>query len=140
MPSNLDLDRIKAARMESWLRRKAAEGSRDGFYCGGIDNAPMDVQAAFWAVAEVERLRQELATAKSVGPVSGVKVERQNAKKPKPDPIYAAFIEWWRKDGLYIDPDPEVDWYDKRRDLAWEAYRAAAIIAVADAVEKEGGK
>lgn len=34
-------------------------------------------------------------------------------------------IEWWKADGLYIDPDTEdVDWYDKRRELAQIAFVA----------------
>ena len=34
-------------------------------------------------------------------------------------------FEWWRSDGLYIDPDTEeVDWYDKRKELAEIAYVA----------------
>ena len=34
-------------------------------------------------------------------------------------------MEWWRTDGLYIDPDTEdVDWYDKRDELAKMAYVA----------------
>lgn len=33
--------------------------------------------------------------------------------------------EWWRGDGQYIDPDTEnVDWFDKRRELAELAYIA----------------
>lgn len=34
-------------------------------------------------------------------------------------------MEWWKSDGLYIDPDTEeVDWYDKRRELAQLAFVA----------------
>ena len=33
--------------------------------------------------------------------------------------------EWWRADGVYIDPDTEeVDWFDKRRELAQLAFIA----------------
>lgn len=33
--------------------------------------------------------------------------------------------EWWRTEGIYIDPDTEdVDWYDKRAELAQMAYIA----------------
>lgn len=33
--------------------------------------------------------------------------------------------EWWRTEGTYIDPDTEdVDWYDKRSELAQMAYIA----------------
>jgi hypothetical protein len=35
------------------------------------------------------------------------------------------FEIWWRSDGRSIDPDTsDVDWYDKRKELAAEAYRA----------------
>lgn len=34
-------------------------------------------------------------------------------------------MEWWREHDLYIDPDTgEVDWYDKRRELAEIAFVA----------------
>ena len=34
-------------------------------------------------------------------------------------------LEWWRKDGLYIDPDNgDVDWCDKRAELAQIAFIA----------------
>ena len=33
--------------------------------------------------------------------------------------------EWWKSDGVYIDPDTEdVDWFDKRRELAQIAFIA----------------
>ncbi len=33
--------------------------------------------------------------------------------------------EWWKADGVYIDPDTEdVDWFDKRRELAQFAFIA----------------
>lgn len=33
--------------------------------------------------------------------------------------------EWWRTEGIYIDPDTEdVDWHDKRGDLAQMAFIA----------------
>ena len=36
------------------------------------------------------------------------------------------FNEWWEKDGRYIDPDTsDVDWYDKRKELAGIAFEAA---------------
>jgi hypothetical protein len=38
--------------------------------------------------------------------------------------------EWWRKDGVYIDPDTEdVDWYDKRAELAKIAFMAGVAWA-----------
>ncbi len=44
---------------------------------------------------------------------------------PLPATPEALAMEWWRSDGLYIDPDTEeVDWYDKRRELAEIAYVA----------------
>jgi hypothetical protein len=40
--------------------------------------------------------------------------------------LEAEFDNWWRTEGAYIDPDfSEVDWYDKRRELCFYAYRAA---------------
>jgi hypothetical protein len=34
-------------------------------------------------------------------------------------------MEWWRTDGIYIDPDSdELDWYDKRQELAKSAFVA----------------
>lgn len=34
-------------------------------------------------------------------------------------------MEWWRSDGLYIDPDTDdVDWFDKRKELALIAFEA----------------
>lgn len=43
-------------------------------------------------------------------------------RDPLPDRL---FEEWWRKDGVYLDPDSsEVDWYDKRKELAAYAYLA----------------
>lgn len=39
------------------------------------------------------------------------------------------FLDWWSRDGHFIDPDPDVDWYDKRHLLAEEAFRAALAIS-----------
>ena len=40
---------------------------------------------------------------------------------------YEASENWWRKDGIYIDPDTkDVDWYDKRAELAKIAFMAGA--------------
>ena len=34
-------------------------------------------------------------------------------------------MDWWREEGVYIDPDTEdVDWHDKRGELAQMAYIA----------------
>jgi hypothetical protein len=36
-----------------------------------------------------------------------------------------AAIEWWRTEGIYIDPDTDdVDWFDKRSELAQLAFIA----------------
>ena len=36
------------------------------------------------------------------------------------------FDEWWARKGRFIDPDTEdVPWFDKRKALAEEAFRAA---------------
>ena len=51
-------------------------------------------------------------------------------KSPTSDQKIAAIadkqaIEWWRSEGIYIDPDTEdVDWYDKRSELAQIAFIA----------------
>jgi len=38
--------------------------------------------------------------------------------------------EWWRTDGVYIDPDTEdVDWFDKRAELAQIAFAAGVKYA-----------
>lgn len=45
--------------------------------------------------------------------------------KIKPVADDKAARAWWLKDGVYIDPDTEdVDWYDKRAELAQMAYIA----------------
>ncbi len=42
--------------------------------------------------------------------------------------------EWWRCDGAYIDPDTdEVDWYEKRVELAKLAFIAGYRKGAADA-------
>ena len=35
------------------------------------------------------------------------------------------FHDWWSTDGHAIDPEPDVSWYDKRRDFAEMAFNAA---------------
>lgn len=36
------------------------------------------------------------------------------------------FAEWWNRKGKFIDPDTEdIPWFDKRKALAEEAFRAA---------------
>lgn len=39
--------------------------------------------------------------------------------------------EWWRSEGVYLDPDTDqVDWYDKRQELAETAFIAGYKLAV----------
>lgn len=48
------------------------------------------------------------------------------------------FEEWWTRRGKYVDPEPSVSWYDKRKDLAAEAFAAAkaqSTCYVADTVQ-----
>jgi 8-oxo-dGTP diphosphatase len=48
-----------------------------------------------------------------------------NRRAPSVATAESLAMEWWRADGLYIDPDTEeVDWYDKRRELAEMAFIA----------------
>jgi hypothetical protein len=35
------------------------------------------------------------------------------------------FDEWWMRVGRHIDPEPSVNWYDKRKDLMAAAFEAA---------------
>ncbi len=43
---------------------------------------------------------------------------------PLDTPVPRDFYDWWSKDGYAIDPEPDVSWYDKRRDFAELAFRA----------------
>src|SRR6202142_4787663 len=48
------------------------------------------------------------------------------------------FEEWWSRTGRQLDPDPDVNWYDKRKDLmamVWLAAKAQSGNYVADAPE-----
>lgn len=48
--------------------------------------------------------------------------ERRAPQATRPESLA---MEWWKSDGLYIDPDTEeVDWYDKRKELAQLAFVA----------------
>ena len=43
--------------------------------------------------------------------------------------IDAESLAWWTKDGRYYDPDTDdVDWFDKRRELAMVAFRAGFML------------
>ena len=43
-----------------------------------------------------------------------------------------SFVEWWEKDGRFIDPDTDdVPWFDKRRELCEMAWDAALKQAAA---------
>ncbi len=47
-------------------------------------------------------------------------------KKPQLDS--SAFEKWWEEAGQYYDPDSsDVPWFDKRKELAREAFNAAVI-------------
>ena len=48
---------------------------------------------------------------------------------PNREAIEEAFHDWWSKDGHAIDTEPDVSWYDKRRDFA-----EMAVQGVADAI------
>lgn len=48
------------------------------------------------------------------------------------DPLEVAFEEWWKAEGKYIDPDSEVSWFDKRKELSFESYRAGRQFVGAD--------
>lgn len=56
--------------------------------------------------------------------------------------IDASFDLWWEADGRTIDPDPGVPWFDKRKDLCWEAWKASRPATIADMMNKskEAGK
>lgn len=40
---------------------------------------------------------------------------------------YGAFLDWWIEDGHYYDPDPDVDWHDKRQGLAAYVWQHARV-------------
>lgn len=42
-----------------------------------------------------------------------------------------AFARWWDATGKYLDPDTsDVSWFDKRKELASQAFMAGAIDAI----------
>lgn len=53
------------------------------------------------------------------------------SEKKRDDAIERAFTNWWNSDGRFIDPDTsDVDWFDKRKELAGIAFMAAFKLAV----------
>lgn len=56
-------------------------------------------------------------------------LRKAQGRHPSREAIAEAFHDWWSKGGHAIDTEPDVSWYDKRRDFA-----EIAVHAVADAI------
>lgn len=140
IPSSDALPKAIALMESIELRLRAEKKSANNWYIKAMQTPPPPVQANGlpdgWAQPIGDLLSQALAEEDHIGGLSTQTigamqswVHRLSALPVQADRAGVgedAFENWWDSRGKFIDPDSdEVPWYDKRKGLAEEAFRAA---------------